>query len=106
VNFTRDEIKNGFEMTGAYIDGLDWRAAGGTAGIGLETARVLAKRGARVILAIRNLKLGESVKAEIVEQIGAGARVLVMHLDLSDLKSVRKFAAEYKDSKLPLNILV
>jgi len=79
---------------------------GGTAGIGLETARVLAKRGARVILAIRNLKLGESVKSQIVEELGEKARVLVMHLDLSDLKSVRKFAAEYKDLKLPLNILV
>lgn len=78
---------------------------GGTAGIGLETARVLAKRGARVVLAIRNLKLGETVKAEIVKEI-AGARVLVMHLDLSDVKSVRKFAAEFKNSQLPLNILV
>jgi len=79
---------------------------GGTAGIGLETARVLAKRGARVILAIRNLKLGESVKSEMVKELGDGIRVLVMHLDLSDIKSVRKFATEYKESKLPLHILV
>lgn len=91
---------------GLNLKDLTAIVTGGTAGIGLETARVLAKRGARVILAIRNLKLGESVKSQLVEELGDGARVLVMHLDLSDLKSVRKFAAEYKDAKLPLHILV
>lgn len=78
---------------------------GGTSGLGMETARVLVKRGARVILAIRNLNLGEAVKAEFLKET-PGARVLLMHLDLSDLISVRNFAAEFKDSKLSLNILV
>lgn len=80
-------------------------AAGGTSGLGMETARVLVKRGARVILAILDLNLGEAVKAEFLKET-PGARVLLMHLDLSDLISVRNFAAEFKDSKLPLNILV
>ena len=75
--------------------------AGGTSGLGMETARVLVKRGARVILAIRNLNLGEAVKAEFLKET-PGARVLLMHLIIS----VRNFAAEFKDSKLPLNILV
>lgn len=79
--------------------------AGATAGIGMETARVLAKRGARVILGIRNLNLGEAVKLDFLSE-NPGARVLLMHLDLSDLMSVRKFAAEFKEFKLPLNILV
>ena len=71
----------------------------------METARVLAKRGARVILAIRNLELGEAVKADFLRET-PDARILLMHLDLSDLTSVRKFVAEFQDSKLPLNILV
>jgi len=79
--------------------------AGGTAGIGLETARVLAKRGARVILAIRNIKVGEQVKADFLKET-PDARVEVMKLDLSNLNSVRTFVADYKEAKLPLNILV
>jgi WW domain-containing oxidoreductase len=78
---------------------------GGTAGIGLETARVLAKRGARVVLAIRNIKVGEQVKADFLKET-PDARVEVMKLDLSNLNSVRTFAADFKESKLPLNILV
>lgn len=79
--------------------------AGGTAGIGLETARVLAKRGARVVLAIRNIKVGEQVKADFLKET-PDARVEVMKLDLSNLNSVRTFVADFKESKLPLNILV
>lgn len=79
--------------------------AGGTAGIGLETARVLAKRGARVVLAIRNIKVGEQVKADFLKET-PDARVEVMKLDLSNLNSVRTFVADYKEAKLPLNILV
>nr|XP_024401285.1 short-chain dehydrogenase TIC 32, chloroplastic-like [Physcomitrium patens] len=78
---------------------------GATAGIGLETARVLAKRGARVIFAVRNVKLGETLKAEFMKE-SPHARILVMHMNLSDLASVRAFAAKFKDSRLPLNILV
>jgi NAD(P)-dependent dehydrogenase (short-subunit alcohol dehydrogenase family) len=72
------------------VSSYTW-AAGGTSGLGMETARVLVKRGARVILAIRNLNLGEAVKAEFLKET-PGARVLLMHLDLSGLISFRNFA--------------
>lgn len=71
----------------------------------METARVLAKRGARVVLAIRNIKVGEQVKADFLKET-PDARVEVMKLDLSNLNSVRTFAADFKETKLPLNILV
>lgn len=71
----------------------------------METARVLAKRGARVVLAIRNIKVGEEVKADFLKET-PDARVEVMKLDLSNLNSVRTFAANFKEAKLPLNILV
>lgn len=66
---------------------------------------MLAKRGARVIFAVRNVKLGETLKAEFMKE-SPHARILVMHMNLSDLASVRAFAAKFKDSRLPLNILV
>ncbi|MFF0499708.1 oxidoreductase [Nocardia aobensis] len=61
---------------------------GANSGIGLETARVLATRGARVILAGRNrAKLDEAV--DIVRAAAPHAETDTLLLDLSDLASVR-----------------
>ncbi|GJP32086.1 hypothetical protein CLOM_g16623 [Closterium sp. NIES-68] len=93
-------------------------ASGGSSGIGTETARVLALRGASVELAVRNTEAGEAAKAAIVKaiegKIGAeagrsapvGERVSVMALDLASLKSVRAFAADYLRLNRPLHVLV
>ncbi len=66
---------------------------GGNSGIGLEAARALVQRGARVILACRN----ESSAREACEQLAqggpAGSAELV-HLDLASLSSVRACAGE------------
>lgn len=66
---------------------------------------MLAKRGAHIVMAIRNLSTGEEVKAAIMEET-PNARVDVMKLDLASLASVRQFAEEFKARKLPLNILM
>ncbi|XP_024372709.1 short-chain dehydrogenase TIC 32, chloroplastic isoform X1 [Physcomitrium patens] len=79
--------------------------SGATSGIGKEAATVLAKRGAHIVMAIRNLSTGEEVKAAIMEET-PNARVDVMKLDLASLASVRQFAEEFKARKLPLNILI
>ncbi|MFJ9553968.1 oxidoreductase [Nocardiopsis sp. NPDC101807] len=64
---------------------------GGNSGIGLETARVLARHGARVILAGRSRdKLDRA--AEAVRAAAPGARTDTLVLDLSDLSSVRDAA--------------
>lgn len=78
---------------------------GATSGIGKEAARVLAKRGAHVIMAIRNMETGEKVKSAITEE-SPKARVDVMKLDLQSLASVRQFSEEFKSRKLPLNVLM
>lgn len=78
---------------------------GATSGIGKECARVLAKRGAHVVLAVRNVQLGETVCEEIHKETPA-ARLDGMHLDLNSLTSVREFAANFKSRNLPLNILL
>lgn len=66
---------------------------------------MLAKRGAHIIMAIRNLKTGEEVKSAITAETPK-ARVDVMKLDLASLASVRQFADEFKSRKLPLNVLM
>src|SRR5213595_2564436 len=63
---------------------------GATGGIGQATARALAGAGARVVLAVRNRGKGDAVAAAV-----PGA-VEVRELDLSDLESVRKFAAGWR----------
>jgi short-subunit dehydrogenase len=79
--------------------------AGSSSGLGKECARVLAKRGAHVVLAARRVELLNEVKALITAETPT-AQVEVMHLDLSELKSVRQFAEEFKQKNLPLNILM
>jgi NAD(P)-dependent dehydrogenase (short-subunit alcohol dehydrogenase family) len=58
---------------------------GATNGVGLATARALARAGAHVILAVRNLDLGAQRAAEI------GGDTAVVKLDLADLATVRAF---------------
>ncbi|XP_058223349.1 short-chain dehydrogenase TIC 32 A, chloroplastic-like isoform X1 [Rhododendron vialii] len=78
---------------------------GATSGIGAETARVLAKRGARLILPARSLKAAEDAKARIVSEF-PDTEIFLMALDLSSLSSVRSFVAEFESLHLPLNLLI
>ncbi|KAI7752827.1 hypothetical protein M8C21_010907 [Ambrosia artemisiifolia] len=78
---------------------------GATSGIGAETARVLAKRGARLVLPARNLKVAAKIKDQILSEF-LDAKITIMHLDLSSLKSVRRFVSEFEELNLPLNLLI
>ncbi|KAF2845459.1 NAD(P)-binding protein [Plenodomus tracheiphilus IPT5] len=74
---------------------------GASAGIGVETVRVLAKTGATVFAAARDLKKVEKALA------GFEGKIELIALDLSSLASVRDAAAEFlKRSGGRLNILV
>lgn len=80
---------------------------GASSGIGTETARVLALAGADVTLAVRNVKSGEEVAAQLRTQLPATAgKLSVEALDLGDLASVRAFAQRWVDSGKPLHLLV
>lgn len=68
-------------------DGRRIVITGASAGLGLETARVLAERGADVVMAVRNPAKGEAAAARI------RGSVEVRRLDVADLSSVREFAA-------------
>ncbi|RWW22558.1 hypothetical protein BHE74_00011656 [Ensete ventricosum] len=82
-----------------------WSLAGATSGIGKETARVLALRGATVVIPCRSLESGVKVKEGILEQ-NADAKIHVMEMDLSSLDSVESFARSFNSSYEHLNILM
>ncbi|XP_030937225.1 short-chain dehydrogenase TIC 32, chloroplastic-like [Quercus lobata] len=78
---------------------------GATSGIGAETALVLAKRGARLVLPARSLKAAEEAKARILSECPE-SEIFVMSLDLSSLTSVRNFVSEFESLDLPLSLLI
>lgn len=78
---------------------------GGASGIGLETTRVLALRGAHVIIAARNVEAANEAKKLILKE-NETARVDILKLDLSSMKSVRAFADNFNALDLPLNLLI
>ena len=80
-------------------------ASGSNSGIGKETALDFARRGARVILACRNLQKAEDVAKDIKSSMG-NSQVVVRHLDLSSLQSVREFAQEINEQEKRLDILI
>ncbi|CBI22694.3 unnamed protein product, partial [Vitis vinifera] len=73
--------------------------------LALKQLRVLALRGVRVIMGVRNMAAGKEVKGAIVKEIPT-AKVDVMELNLSSMESVRKFGSEYNSSSIPLNLLI
>ncbi|WVY97915.1 hypothetical protein V8G54_030066 [Vigna mungo] len=78
---------------------------GGASGIGLETARVLARRNAHVIIGARNMESAKEAKQVILRE-NESARVDILKLDLCSVNSVRTFVNNFIALALPLNILI
>ncbi|KAK3531690.1 hypothetical protein QTP70_025922 [Hemibagrus guttatus] len=78
---------------------------GSNTGIGRETAVDLARRGARVILACRNVVRAEAAVA-IVKRESRSNNVVSMLLDLANQKSVRSFAETFLKTEKRLDILI
>jgi NAD(P)-dependent dehydrogenase (short-subunit alcohol dehydrogenase family) len=78
---------------------------GANSGIGLEAAKELARAGADVVLACRNIEKGEAAAAAI-RKARPDARAEVMALDLGSLASVRAFASRFTDVRPALDLLI
>ncbi|CAN1179564.1 Short-chain dehydrogenase TIC 32 B, chloroplastic [Linum perenne] len=80
---------------------------GATSGIGVETARVLAKRGVRVVIAARDINRANQIKQSILQnESPADLEILVMELDLSSFASITSFSHQFLSLGLPLHILM
>jgi NAD(P)-dependent dehydrogenase (short-subunit alcohol dehydrogenase family) len=98
----------GGRWTAADVPSQSGRTAvvtGASGGIGLETAKVLAGRGATVILAGRDINKANRVAERLRAEVGA-ASVRVVRLDLASLVSVREAADEIRAASPRLDLLI
>ncbi len=87
------------------LTGKTFVVTGANSGIGFETARELARRGGRVVMACRNLDKATAAMKRIVADV-PDARLEPWPLDLSDLASVRSFAEGLLRDHDRLDVLV
>lgn len=87
------------------LDGKVVIVTGGNRGIGKEISIDLAARGAKLIIACRDVETGEATAALIREKT-PNAIVIVKKLDLASFDSIRAFAADILASEPKIDILV
>jgi NAD(P)-dependent dehydrogenase (short-subunit alcohol dehydrogenase family) len=78
---------------------------GSNIGLGQADARELARAGAKVVMAVRNVAKGESAASGIRSEVPE-ADVTVSQLDLADLASVREFAERFQGQQDRLDLLI
>lgn len=97
---TTDEALAGLDLTGKTI-----LVTGASTGLGKETCRALASKGARVILAARSADKLKEAAAEITEATGNN-QLSVLVVDLGNFASIRKAAAEALEMAPRLDVLI
>lgn len=107
INGIRDLFKKR-EKTGELkdTDRLDNKKVlitGSSSGLGLATAKELAKRGAEVIMAVRS---GMPEKGEEVKLSSGSDKVYMIHVDLSDFDSISNLVEEVKKRFKKIDILI
>lgn len=78
---------------------------GGNSGLGFESVKAFAAKGAQVILAARSIKRGKSAKKKMLEDY-PNSKINVMKLDLANLESIHYFVKHFKKQYRKLNILL
>jgi NAD(P)-dependent dehydrogenase (short-subunit alcohol dehydrogenase family) len=91
---TAAEVVSGIDLKGKFAI-----VTGGSAGIGVETVRVLSGAGAHVIVGAREPKKAEMALAGV-------QRVELWPLDLADSGSINRFAGAFVDSNRRLDLLI
>jgi len=97
---TTDEV-----LAGLDLQGRRFLVTGASGGLGLETSRSLAAKGAIVVMAARDQTKNESAAAGI-RAAHPEAKLESLILDLGSLKSVRAAAAEFMARDIPLHGLI
>ncbi|XP_065091553.1 retinol dehydrogenase 14 isoform X1 [Ochlerotatus camptorhynchus] len=87
------------------MEGKTVIVTGANSGIGKETARDLAKRGARVIMACRNMKTAQQARDEFIAE-SKNKNIIIKHVDMSSLASVRIFAQDIITTESVVDVLI
>jgi len=87
------------------LNGKTILITGANSGLGLEAARMLAKKGAEIVLACRRPSAAADAVATIRKET-PNAKLEVLELDLASLDSVRKAAAAFRSKHSRLDILI
>jgi NAD(P)-dependent dehydrogenase (short-subunit alcohol dehydrogenase family) len=78
---------------------------GANSGLGLETTRMLASKGAHVVMAVRDMTKGNRAATALRNETEA-SRISVMLLDLADLGTIGRFADSFRGEHNRLDILL
>lgn len=101
---TAEQVSAGVDLTGRNAI-----VTGANTGIGWETARVLALRGAHVTLACRNQSKASEALARLLSSSGGQLKAeqfALLALDLGSLASVRRFAEQFNQQAKALHLLI
>ncbi|OWF50392.1 retinol dehydrogenase 12-like [Mizuhopecten yessoensis] len=101
----RRHLAGGVCVSKKRLDGKTVIITGCNTGIGLETAKELSARGARVVMACRDVKKATEA-AETVKTFSGNTDVSIQRLDLASLESVRKFAERMNEKEERIDILI
>ncbi len=98
---TTDDVLEGIDLTGKRI-----LVTGVSAGLGVETARVLVAHGARVVGTARDLEKAKAATAAIPAETADGPGLTLVKLDLASLASVRACADALIQAAEPFDVII
>ena len=101
---TAEQVSQGVDLTGKNA-----LVTGANTGLGKETARILALRGARVTLACRDMVKAEQARQDILTAGGGpieASQLDLLELDLNSLDRTQQAAKEYCQRGEPLHLLI
>src|ERR1700760_2061675 len=98
---TPDDVLTGVDLSGKRV-----LVTGVSAGLGVETARVLAAHGATVVGAARDLDKAQKATEVVRKDAANGGSLELVELDLASLKSVRACADALVKAGKPFDVVI
>ena len=103
ADFLRNEKKPPAECSGS-LGGKTVVISGATSGIGLETARLFASRGANLICLNRDPEKSERLAKELGDRFGCRAKTILV--DFSSMKQTKECARRLLELSEPIDVLI